>query len=165
MIKDVYYVPRAALNCGGMEIYMENLVAKVSYLKGLCDGLKIDEDKPEGKLLSSIVDVLGDIAAAVDDVCDAHEELEEKVDEIDEDLADLEELAYDDDEEEDDDADALDDMDFFEIECPNCHEDVMIDFAALDEDKEIVCPNCHQEIELEFDCDCGDEDCDCHEHE
>ena len=29
---------------------MENLVAKVSYLKGLTDGLAIDDKKPEGKL-------------------------------------------------------------------------------------------------------------------
>ena len=47
---------------------MENLVAKVSYLKGLCDGLAIDESKPEGKLLVNVVDVLKDIAAALDDV-------------------------------------------------------------------------------------------------
>ena len=50
---------------------MENLVAKVSYLKGLCDGLAIDESKPEGKLLVNIVDVLKDLAAALDDVIDA----------------------------------------------------------------------------------------------
>ena len=72
---------------------MENLVAKVSYLKGLCDGLAIDESKPEGKLLVNIVDVLKDLAVALDDVIDAHDELEEKVDEIDSDLADLEDLA------------------------------------------------------------------------
>ena len=41
---------------------MENLVAKVSYLKGLCDGLAIDESKPEGKLLVNIVDVYQKLA-------------------------------------------------------------------------------------------------------
>ncbi len=148
---------------------MENLVAKVSYLKGLAEGLAIDENKPEGKLLVGIIDALSDIAAAVDDVLDAHEELEEKVDEIDQDLADIEEIAYgddDDDEDYDDFDDELeDDMDFFEIECPNCHEDVMVDFDALDEENGIVCPNCNQEIEFEFDCDCCDDDCDCHSHD
>ena len=64
------------------------------------------------------------------------------------------------------DDDDLDDMDFFEIECPNCKEDVMIDFDALDEDKGIICPNCNQEIQLEFECDCdSDDDCDCGCHE
>ena len=142
---------------------MENMTAKVSYLKGLCDGLNIDESKPEGKLLVSIIDVLKDMSAALDDVIDAHDELEEKVDEIDKDLADIEDIAYGDDDEDEDDGfgDYEDDMDFFEIECPNCHEDVMVDFDALDEEKGIVCPNCHQEIELEFDCDCDDDGCDC----
>ena len=55
--------------------------------------------------------------------------------------------------------------DYFEIQCPNCGEDVMIDFDMIDDDNAIVCPNCHEEIELEFDCDCDDDDCDCgHEH-
>ena len=144
---------------------MESLVSKVSYLKGLAEGLDIDKSSPEGKLLLSIIDVLSDIALDVDDLSDAHEELEEKVDEIDADLADIEEIAYGDDDADDDDDEFDDDMDFFEIECPNCHEDFMVDFDALDEDKGIVCPNCNQEIEFEFECDCDDEDCDCHKEE
>ena len=141
---------------------MESLISRVSYLKGLAEGLNIDKSSNEGRLLLSIIDVLSDIALEVDDLLDAHDELEEKVDEIDSDLADIEEIAYGDDEE-DDEADELDDdMDFFEIECPNCHEDFMVDFDALDEEKGIICPNCNQEIEFEFECDCDDEDCDCH---
>ena len=104
---------------------MENLVSKVSYLKGLAEGLEIDKETKDGKLLSGIIDVLSDIALAVDDLLDAHEELEEKVDEIDSDLADIEEIAYGDDDDEyglDDEDEFDDDMDFFEIECPNCHE-------------------------------------------
>ena len=143
---------------------MENLVSKVSYLKGLAEGLEIDKSSPEGKLLTKIIDVLSDMAACTDDLLDAHEELEEKVDEIDADLAEIEEIAYgDEDDDEDDDFD--DDMDFFEIECPNCHEDFMVDFDALDEEKGIVCPNCNQEIEFEFECDCDDENCDCHKND
>ena len=140
---------------------MENLVSKVSYLKGLAEGLNVDKNSADGKLLLCIIDVLSDIAAACNDLLDAHEELEEKVDEIDADLADIEEIAYGDDDDEDDD-EFDDDMDFFEIECPNCHEDFMVDFDALDEDKGITCPNCNQEIEFEFECDCDDENCDCH---
>ena len=64
----------------------------------------------------------------------------------------------------DDDYDS-DGNDYFEIQCPNCGEDVMIDFDMIDDDNAIVCPNCHEDIELEFDCDCDDDDCDCgHEH-
>ena len=64
------------------------------------------------------------------------------------------------------DYDEDDDMGFFEIQCPSCNEDVMIDFDTLDDEAPIICPNCGEEIELEFDCDCGDDcccgdDCDC----
>ncbi len=154
---------------------MESLTSKAAYLKGLCDGMELDCDKAANKLIVKIIDAISDIAAAVDDVNDAHDELEELVHDIDEDLHDLEELVYDesdmlDDDEEDDDGqeddfelldyeDDEDDMGFFEIQCPNCNEDVMVDFETLDDDSPIICPNCHQEIELEFDCDCGCDDC------
>ena len=144
---------------------MESLISRVSYLKGLAEGLNIDKSSNEGKLLLSIIDVLSDIAMEVDELSDAHDELEEKVDEIDSDLADIEEIAYGEDDEDEEDDEFDDDMDFFEIECPNCHEDFMVDFDALDEEKGIICPNCNQEIEFEFECDCDDEDCDCHKTE
>ena len=57
----------------------------------------------------------------------------------------------------DDDYDS-DGNDYFEIQCPNCGEDVMIDFDMIDDDNAIVCPNCHGEIELEFDVDEDDEE-------
>lgn len=151
---------------------MDSLTSKAAYLKGLCDGMELDGDKAANKLIVKIIDAISDIAAAVDDVCDAHDELEELVQDIDEDLRDLEDFVYDDnglfddddEEQDDDDFDLLDydddeDMGFFEIQCPNCNEDVMVDFETLDDDAPIVCPNCHQEIELEFDCDCGCDDC------
>ena len=58
-----------------------------------------------------------------------------------------------DDEDDDDLFDMYDDEDdgLFEILCPECGEDVMVDFEMLDDENNIVCPNCHQEIELEFD--------------
>ena len=89
----------------------------------------------------------------MNDINDDLEELEDFV-------YDLEDDDYDDyDLEDDDDEDydfEDDDMGFFEIHCPNCKEDIMVDFEALDDDAPIICPNCNQEIELEFDCDCDD---------
>ena len=54
---------------------MDSLTSKAAYLKGLCEGLKLDTEKAEGQLISKIIETLGDIAEAVDDVCDAHDEL------------------------------------------------------------------------------------------
>lgn len=148
---------------------MDSLTSKAAYLKGLADGMKLDSSKDENKLLLKIVEIIDDIAESVDDVCYQADELEEMVSDIDEDLHDVEEIVYDLDDEDDDledddnfdivDYDDDEDMGFFEIQCPNCNEDVMVDFDALDDDAPIICPNCHEEIELEFDCDCDCDDC------
>ena len=143
---------------------MENLVAKVSYLKGLADGLDIDESKPEGKLLVKVVDALKDIAEALDDVIEAHDELEEKVDEIDQDLADVESDIYDD-EDDDDDCDCCDfedeDNPFYEVTCGACGQKLNVSEDVLLEG-EIECPNCGELLEFDFS-DLFDEDGCCSE--
>lgn len=139
---------------------MEYLSEKVAYLRGLADGFKIDENTNEGKLLKSIIDVLGDFAEAIADLEDSQVELSEQVENIDEDLAQVESEVYED-EYDDEYDDEDDDTDFYEIECPNCHETVYLDEDMINEDKEITCPNCKEPIEIEFECDCG---CD-HDHE
>ena len=135
---------------------METPAKKLAYLKGLAEGLDINDKTAEGKLLLKLLDAVKDIAEELENLSDEHEELELKVDEIDEDLADLEDFVYDDeyddDDDDDDDFDFDDDDDeFFEIECPNCGEDVLVDFDMLDDENGIVCPNCHERITLEFD--------------
>ena len=62
---------------------------KVAYLKGLAEGLGIEEDSKEGKLLKAVMDVLADLAVSVEDLEDYTAELTEQVDAIDEDLDDL----------------------------------------------------------------------------
>ena len=81
---------------------MNYLRERVAYLKGLADGMKLDTSTNEGRLLKAVLDVLDDIALAVDDIEETQEQLSEQVDEIDEDLAEIENLLYDvdDDEEE-----------------------------------------------------------------
>lgn len=141
---------------------METPAKKLAYLKGLAEGLNISDETAEGKLLLKLLDAVKDIAEELENLSDEHEELELKVDEIDEDLADLEDFVYDDEDDDfndDDDFDDFDDDDdeFFEIECPNCGEDVLVDFDMLDDEKGIVCPNCHESITLEFDDDDSEE--------
>lgn len=69
---------------------------KVAYLKGLAEGLGIEEDSKEGKLLKAVMDVLADLAVSVEDLEDYTAELTEQVDAIDEDLDALENDFYDD---------------------------------------------------------------------
>ncbi len=150
------------------------LTEKVAYLKGLVEGLGIDETTSQGKVTKAILDVLNDMALSVADLEDSTSELYEEVEALDEDLGNLEddfyEEEYDEDEDEDDDEDCdccCDEI--YEVECPNCHEEICIDGEILDKGS-IECPNCGEnltfEIEEDEDCGCCCEDCcDCeHDH-
>ena len=57
---------------------------KVAYLRGLMEGLDIDDDSKEGKLFAAIVDALDEMASEISD-------LEEDIEDIDDDLDELEE--------------------------------------------------------------------------
>jgi DNA-directed RNA polymerase subunit RPC12/RpoP len=141
---------------------------KVSYIKGLMDGLDIDKSTKEGKVLCALTDLLGDMAAEIQD-------LGEHVDEVDEDLAAVEDIVYegdDDDYDFDDEyctgnCDNCDGCDFdeddgvYEFTCPNCKETVYFDDSIFeDDDEELVCPACGTKIDMAsiFEFDDEDED-------
>ena len=139
-----------------------NISEKVAYIKGLAEGLSLDEKTAEGKVLAAIIDVLGDVASAIAGLKEDTEYLDAYVEELDEDLGALEEECYDcccDDDcccDEDDDCCCCDD-DFVEVECPECGETVCLD-DTIDLEK-ITCPACGAEFSCI--CDCCDEDDDC----
>ena len=99
---------------------MDYLFQRVSYLKGLAEGLKIEENKDEGKVLLAIIDTLEDFAETMNGLAEDQEELENYVSFINEDLTDVEEELYgvtddDLDDFEDDDLEDFEDYDeFFE---------------------------------------------------
>jgi hypothetical protein len=84
------------------------LPEKVAYLKGLMDGMKIDETSDNGRLFTCISEILEDVALQIEDLQDQVDEVVEAVDDIDGDLADMNEFLFDDDFD-DDDADDDDD--------------------------------------------------------
>jgi hypothetical protein len=130
---------------------------KVAYLKGLVEGLGVDEATKEGRIIKAVVEVLDDIALTVSDMEDGLSEVSEQVDAIDEDLEDLEKDFYGDDDDEEED----DDSDYYEVTCPKCGEKVYLDEDLLS-DGEMSCPNCGEKLEFDFGCDCGDhDDCNC----
>ena len=81
---------------------MSNLGEKVSYLKGLAEGMKIDASSDEGKLIVQMIDVLSEAAKQLDELQDAYQELNDYVECIDDDLEELE-LQYEGEEGEDED--------------------------------------------------------------
>lgn len=138
------------------------ITEKVAYIKGLIDGMGIDDSTKEGKVIRAIVDVLDDVALSVSDLEDSVDLLGEQLDAIDEDVDEIYEDYFgedDDDDLEDDDFDG----ELYEVECPSCGEVICIDEDMLDEG-EINCPACGEPLEFDLD---GmlDDECDCgHDH-
>ncbi len=131
---------------------MMSLTENAAYLKGLAEGMDLDTAKPEGKLLSKLLELVSDMADAISDLEDECEELRSYIEEVDEDLADVEDdlYEYDDDEDDeyDDDDEDDEDAEFYEVICPHCNESVCFDDTIDPEN--LTCPNCGGT----FDCTC-----------
>ena len=141
---------------------------KVSYLKGLAEGLNISADTPEGKLLLAIVDTLQEIGDEIEGIDEELVQLNDYVEELDNDLMEVEEDLYEDDDEDDEwcdgDCDCCDedceyrdedceccddecdeDFSYEEYEGPKCHE--FVSFSGEFAPDELVCPNCGEKLE------------------
>lgn len=131
---------------------MAELTNRAAYLKGLADGMKLDTEKNEDKLLAEIIDVINDLAVAVESLDAEQGFLADQIDEIDEAVDVIGNEVFDEYDDEDDEE--------FEICCQGCGENIVVTAEDL-MDGEIVCPNCGDTIEFDFDCDCDCDNCDC----
>lgn len=135
------------------------LKEKAAYLKGLIEGLGIDETTKEGKIIKAMSELMGEMADAVwgldedltrayDQINDLSEELEDLEADLyeDEDASDAEEDGEDEDEEDDDIASEP----FYEVECPGCGETVYVSEDDLDAG-EATCACCHATFEVALD--------------
>lgn len=129
------------------------ILERVAYLKGLAEGMELNTEKREGKLLAAIIDVLDDIALELEDIKDEQAELADGLDAVSDDLEDVEDVVFEDyDEDEDDEyyEDELDeDEDCYATTCPTCEETIYFDESIL-EDGEVVCPNCGEKLEFDL---------------
>ncbi len=132
---------------------------KVAYLKGLMEGMKVDDTTNEGKLFALITDVLSELSEDLADLQDCVVELSEQVDAVDEDLNTLEEDFYEewDDEDECDCCCGCDDEEYYDVTCPSCGEDFEVDEDTL-LDGGIDCPYCNEHLEFDFDCEDDEEE-------
>ena len=137
---------------------------KSAYLKGLMDGLNLDTEAAEGKMIAAIVDLLGDVTkklTAVEDttiaISDELDEIEEDLDAIEDFLMDEEDEEYEDDDYDFDDEDEDDydeegfdfgdeDSTIYEVECA-CGEVINFDEETL-EAGSMICPNCGETLEF-----------------
>lgn len=132
----------------------------LGYLKGLLEGLDLDDDKKDTKVFKAIIDVLENLTEDVNDITEGMEILADQIDAVDEDLADVEDYLMDDDDDEcgcgcDCDCDD-DDYQEFEVECPLCGQEFVVDEDTVLEGV-INCPNCGEKLEFEVEEDEDDE--------
>ena len=151
---------------------------KSAYLKGLMDGLNLNTETNEGKMIAAIVDLLGDVTRRLTDVEETTIAISDELDEIEEDLDAIEDFIldedeYDDDEDWDDEEDDEDwddeDEDYeegfdfgdpettiYEVECA-CGSIIDFDEETLEEGS-IVCPNWGETLEFSPEDEDEDED-------
>jgi DNA-directed RNA polymerase subunit RPC12/RpoP len=125
---------------------MSKLTDRISYLKGLAEGMKLNPEKDSNKLIMGIIDVLGEVGVSFEALAESHGELSDYVESIDEDLADLEADLYDDQNEDAYEEDPDGDGGPIEYECPHCGAVVEIDPEDVDFDEEALCPACGKEL-------------------
>ena len=129
------------------------IMEKVAYLKGLAEGMELDTEKKEGKLLAAIIDVLENVALELEDLWDEQVELADGLDAVSDDLEDVEDVLFDDEDEDDyedeDEEDFDDDEDCYATTCPPCEETINIEESIL-EDGEVICPNCGEKLEFDM---------------
>ncbi len=129
-----------------------DVIENAAYLKGLAEGLKVDESTNEGKLIVKMLDVIGEMAKKISALEVMNDDLYDYMEEMARDIVALEDDMYSDDEDYEDYSDLNDDEDFecdpdeeyYELECPSCGEKI-----CFTEDFDIdgmVCPACGEAI-------------------
>ncbi len=126
---------------------MSYVKEKVSYLRGLCDGLDIT-DETQRKLYTAIIETLDAVADALDENEATLAELDECVSDIYDALDEVEEELYgeEDDEDEDDEDDSFDEDAFIEVQCPHCGDTIYFDQDMLSSREELICPSCNKKV-------------------
>ena len=150
---------------------------KVAYLKGFADGLGLDKENKQDKLIAAIIDVLDTVASDLDELEETTYDLGAEIDAVSDDLADVEAAVFEDDDDYDDydeDDGYYEDSDyaageedgcccgghhheggcchghgnFYEVTCPACNNTITIDEDVLALGK-IQCPNCGEMLEFD----------------
>jgi len=144
---------------------------KAAYLKGLMDGLNLDTEKAEGKMISAIVELLADVTKKLTDVEDTTIAISDELDEIEEDLDAIEDYIMDDEDDDydDEDEDDYDDEDYeegfdfgdedsiiYEVKCA-CGNVIDFDEETLEEGS-IVCDQCGETLEFSLEDEDEDEE-------
>ena len=134
---------------------MSKLTDRISYLKGMAAGMKLNMDKDSNKLMLEMLTVMGEMAEEMAAMTEAHNDLNEYVESIDDDLAELEETLFGEEEVEgdeididgdDDDEDEFGEDDLIVYACPHCGHEIEFHASDVDFDEDYLCPECQKPI-------------------
>lgn len=132
-----------------------NTLEKLAYLKGLVEGLGLDETKKDTKVINNLISLLEDVVLSVTELEENYNEMQQQIDAVDEDLGEIEKDLYD--ECDCDECKGKDGKDkpaevddiYYEVTCPTCGDTIHLDDELISQ-REIDCPNCGEKLEFDL---------------
>lgn len=134
---------------------MNDMREQIAYLQGLAEGLKLEEGQDEARIIKQVIDIIADLADEIEELRVAIEDIEDYMECLDEDLFDevddLEdagEFEAADEHEEFFCCTCDGDIDYVEVECPQCHDIICFESDIVDDEDviEVTCPNCNKVV-------------------
>lgn len=152
-----------------------------AYLKGLLEGVSLDPNTAEGKVITALCNVIEKMASEIDELHEKLDTANAYIEELDEDLGYVEDLLYNDedgcgcedcgcedeeddecdcccdheeDEEEEDGEEEDDEDGFLCVMCPNCGDTIYIEDSV--DPSDVVCPSCQKPLVSDEDDELGE---------
>ena len=142
-----------------------SIAKRVTYLKGLAEGLGLGHDTKEEKILHIIMEILEDIAVELEAVAEDVTVLDDDMSVLVEDMQNLEDMFFEEEVDEHCGCPAPSagsggankpekrertqpEPQFYTVQCPACDDEITIDDGVLAQGA-IDCPNCGERLELE----------------
>ena len=130
-----------------------SIAKRVTYLKGLAEGLGLGNTTKEEKVLQMMIEILEEMAVEIEDLAEDVVSLDDDVSVLVEDMQDLEDMLFEDEDENGDESDngccqSKGKNQFYAVTCPSCQSDITIDEDVLKRGV-IDCPNCNEHLELD----------------
>ncbi len=141
-----------------------NISEKAAYVKGLFDGMELDMNEKQNKVLKALVDLVGEMAEEISELGQCYDDVCDQIDALDEDLTGVEDVLFEDDDEDDDYDEIYGDDDetcdcencvseddtLYEVTCPTCNETISLTEEAVLQGS-MKCPKCGELLEFDYD--------------
>ncbi len=133
---------------------------KAAYVKGLFDGMELDMNDRQNKVLKALIDLVNEMAEEVEQLNQSYDDVCDQIDAIDEDLSNIEDFLNDEEEEDDEYCDCGfcggNEDTAYEVTCPTCGTTIGLDEDSLNEGS-MRCPQCDELLEFDYNEDEADE--------